>query len=95
MKLDSTGSDLLPICTMMNMLACDIIGFTELKLDVTKFAVKKILHETILIQFQSSKFVASTSEIPFQRFYKPGGTFTLVANESTCRYQTQYTDHLG
>ena len=36
-KIDATGRELVPICTILDKLNCDIVRFSELKLDVTQY----------------------------------------------------------
>ena len=94
-RLDAKGGDLVPLCSIIHELSCDVVGFAEVKLDVTKYSVKSILYDTFRSQFQSIKLSTSTSPIPFEGFYKPGGTLLLTVNEVNCRYRHQYQDSLG
>jgi hypothetical protein len=94
-KLDDTGGEMVQICSALQHLNCDIVGLCEVKLDVSKYAVKKILNTTLRRQFSSSKCSAATSEVPFDGFYKPGGTCTLSFNNINSRYSTQFEDTMG
>ena len=37
----------------------------------------------------------STSEIPFDNMYKPGGTITTILNNAVCRYVSKHSDAMG
>jgi hypothetical protein len=80
---------------MLHDLQCDIIGFSELKLDVSKYQVQKIIQSTLQTQFTNIKYSASTSTIPFDGFYKPGGTFSLAVGPHTSRFHSKFSDSLG
>jgi hypothetical protein len=76
-------------------LGCDLVGISETKLDVTKFAVKKIINTTIRSKFKSSRHTASASKIPFETNYKPGGTMTLCMGNCVSRFHSKFEDTLG
>ena len=65
------------------MLSCDVVGFSEIKLDVNKYPVKKIISKAMQNGFTSVRQAASTSSIPFEGFYKPGGTMTFCTDHTT------------
>jgi hypothetical protein len=95
LKLDNCGGDLQPIADFINEYQCDIIGFSETNVDVSKYAVKKIITDTLNKEFDAHHSSISTSEIPFNSFYKPGGTMTAIFNHSTSRYHIKFADPMG
>ena len=80
LKLDEKGGDLIPISEFLNIYQCDMAGLSEINLDVSKYKVRKILTDTLNRSFDANQFSASTSDIPFESQYKPGGTITAVFN---------------
>ena len=94
-KLDDGGGDLHSIGTILKELGCDLVGLCEIKLDVSKYQVRKIVSKSLRTTFSNSRHAACTSTIPFEGFYKPGGTMTLCVNHSTNRYLDKFEDPLG
>ena len=94
-KLDDSGGDLPTIALTVRELQCDLIGFCEIKLDVSKYQVRKQISDVFRKQFRSNRYAASTSSIPFEGTYKPGGTMTLCVDHNTGRYSGSYSDPLG
>ena len=94
-QLDEQGGDLHSICTIVQQLSCDLVGLCETKLDVSKYNVRKIISSNFHSHFQSNRFSASTSTIPFEGTYKPGGTMTVCVDHHTSRYQGKFEDPLG
>ena len=46
MKLDDKGGDLTVIADFINIYQCDLVGFSEINLDVSKYKVTRILADT-------------------------------------------------
>ena len=95
MKLDDKGGDLTAIAEFMNNYQCDLVGFSEINLDVSKYRVKRIFADTLNRSFEANQISTSTSEIPFDTFYKPGGTMTAIFNDSVSRWLSKYSDTMG
>ena len=95
LRLDKNGGDLCAITDFLNTYQCDAVGFSEVNLDVSKYQVRRILSDTLNRAFDCNRMSTSTSEVPFEGFYKPGGTLTAVFNHHTSRYQSQFSDPLG
>ena len=94
-RLDASGGDLPMIAATMRELQSDIVGFCEIKLDVTKYSVRKQITEELKKRFQSHRYAASTSSVPFEGTYKPGGTMTILLDHNTGRYSQSFSDPLG
>lgn len=94
-KLDESGGDLDSICSTIKELGCDLYGFSETKLDVSKYSVKKIMSASFKTYFRHHRYAASTSAVPFEGYYKPGGTMTGCVDHQTSRYFNSYDDPLG
>jgi hypothetical protein len=47
MKLDVSGGDLSPISDFINEYQCDLVGFSDLNLDISKYAIRKIIADTL------------------------------------------------
>jgi exonuclease III len=94
LKLDVKGGELTTIVEFIQTYQCDLVGFSELNLDVSKYAVRKIVADTLLKSFQATQVSMSTSEIPFEGFYKPGGTLTATFDHNTCRFQSKFADSM-
>jgi exonuclease III len=95
LKLDDKGGDLSTISEFINTYQCDVIGFSKLNLDVSKYKVKKIVADTLHLSFDAHHCSMSTSEIPFEGIYKPGGTLTAVFNHVVTRFQSKFSDSMG
>jgi exonuclease III len=94
-KLDDRGGDLASFLTTFSELQCDVVGLCEIKLDVSKYKVKETISSAIRHQFKSAQHAATTSPIPFETDYKPGGTMTMSFGPSVSRFQSKYEDPLG
>ena len=95
LKIDEKGGDLIPISEFLTIYQCDMVGFSEINLDVSKYKARKILTDTVNRAFDANLFSASTSEIPFESLYQPGGTLTAVFNNPVCRVNSKYSDKMG
>ena len=95
MKLDSKGGDIPSIAAFLQHYQCDVVGFSELNLDVSKYSIKSIMYNNFHRLFDSVQFSAASSEIPFDGFYKPGGTLTATFDHVTSWYHSKYSDPLG
>jgi hypothetical protein len=95
LKLDAKGGDLSRISAFVHEYQCDMIAFSEINLDVTKYHVQKIIDDTLGQCFDANKCAMSTSEIPFEGFYKPGGTLTAIFDHNVCRFQSKFSDTMG
>jgi exonuclease III len=94
-KLDTQGENLSSFLSTFDELNCDLVGLCETKLDVSKYTVKKIINQTIKTKFRSSCYASSTSKIPFDTDYKPGGTMTLCFGHCVSRFHSKFEDPLG
>lgn len=95
LKLDEKGGDLHAINEFLNKYQCDAVGFSEINLDVSKYKVQQILTDSLNKSFEANRFSTSTSDIPFETFYKPGGTMTAVFNDVVSRCNGKYSDPMG
>jgi hypothetical protein len=95
LKLDAKGGDLNRISAFVHEYQCDMIAFSEINLDVSKYQVCKIIDDTIGRSFDANKYAMSTSKIPFEGFYKPGGTLTAIFKHNVCRFQSKFSDSMG
>jgi hypothetical protein len=95
LKLDEKGGDLNSISDFAHEYQCDLLAFSEINLGVSKYQVRKIIDDTLKRSFDASKCAMSTSEIPFEGFYKPGGTLTAIFDHNVCRFQSKFSDSLG
>ena len=95
MQIDDQGGDFTAICSTIHRLGCDLVGFCEIKLDVSKYQVKKSISSSLHSQFRNNKVAATTSTIPFDGYYKPGGTMTICVDHHTSRFQNKFEDSLG
>ena len=94
-KMDASGGDLLTICPILHMLSCDIVGLCETKLDTSKYSVRQSISKSFRSQFRSVRYSASTSAIPFDGYYKPGGTMTVCTDSSVSRFNDKFEDPIG
>ena len=95
LRLDSTGGDLSEISKFIQAYQIDIVGFSEVNLDTSKYKIKQILSDTLRRTFDAHQYASATSEIPFEGFYKPGGTMTTILDSIVSRFHSKYTDKLG
>jgi hypothetical protein len=95
LKLDAKGGDLNRISAFVHEYQCDMIALSEINLDVSKYQVRKIIDDTIGRSFDANKCAMSTSEIPFDGFYKPGGTLTAIFEHNVCQFQSKFSDSMG
>jgi exonuclease III len=95
LKLDEQGGDLNAINEFLNIYQCDLVGFSEINLDVSKYKVRKFLSDTLNKSFDANQYSVATSEIPFQTNYKPGGTMTAIFNDVVGRWHSKYADPMG
>ena len=94
-QIDDKGGDFTAICSTIHHLGCDLVGFCETKLDVSKYEVEKSILSSLHSQFRNNKVAATTSTIPFDGYYKPGGTMTICVDHHTSRFQNKFEDSLG
>jgi hypothetical protein len=66
-----------------------------MRLNVSKYQVRKIIDNNLGRSFDANKCATSTSEIPFDGFYKPGGTLTAIFDHYICQFQSKFSDPLG
>ena len=95
LKLDEQGGDIPPISEFVNQYQCDVVGFSETNLDSTKFSVQKIIKKNLNQLFKAHQIAISTSEIPFETNYKPGGTLTAAFDQATSRFRGKHVDPMG
>ena len=81
------------ICPIVLILLSDVVGLCETKLDVSKYSVRTV-SKSFRRHFRRTRHAASTSPIPFEGYYKPGGTMTMCINHSTSRYIPSSKIHL-
>jgi hypothetical protein len=51
LKLNNCGGDLSPISDFMNEYQCDMAGFSEINVNVSKYSVRKIITDTLNKEF--------------------------------------------
>jgi hypothetical protein len=64
-------------------------------LDTDKFAVHQLLQQTAHRTFPHHVLQTSTSSIPADKFYKPGGTMLLAQGDVVGRIKARGSDSLG
>ena len=95
LRLDVKGGELTDISTFLHTYQIDLVGFSEVNLDTSKYKIKQIISDTLRRTFDSHQYSASTSEIPFTGFYKPGGTITSTFDHVVSRFKSKFSDKLG
>jgi exonuclease III len=95
LRLDAKGGDINQIIETIKELEIDVVGFSEINLDVSKYKVQKILSQAFHSGFEAHQIASSTSTVPFASNYKPGGTLTSVFNHTTCRFNSKHSDPMG
>jgi hypothetical protein len=94
-KLDEHGGELRAICQIIKELDCDLCRFCKTKLDTVKYQVRKIVTDTLRKQFQNHHVSMLTSPVPFEGYYKPGGTMSFCVDHNTSRCSDKFQDQLG
>ena len=80
LTLDNRGGQFDSLCSLAPETQTDIFCCQENNIDTTNTRVKTILHKTMRNHWQCSRSTYGSSTIPFQRFYKPGGTMMMTMN---------------
>ena len=95
--LDQLGGDFTNLCSIVRESQIDIAGFSEHKLDTTKFLVQQICHNTVKETFpgSASKLVLASSQFQFEGNYKPGGTLLLSTGDIMSRLIDSGKDAMG
>jgi hypothetical protein len=75
--------------------AVDHIGITEHKLDGHQSRVQKICHDVARREFEHYRIEISSSDIPTETSFKPGGTLSLTIGSMTALIQSTRTDPMG
>jgi hypothetical protein len=95
MKLDEKGRELPTLSDFIKMYQCNMVGFSELNLDVSKYKARQIIADTFGKSFEAVQWSMITSEIPFKGFYKPGGTLTATFENHVSRFHGKFADSMG
>jgi exonuclease III len=94
-KLDDYGGEFTEICSTLSHLQADVVGFCETKLDTTKYPVRHILSSQLKHSFSNHHLAMSTSTVPFEGYYKPGGTMSFCVDHNTSRFSARFQDPMG
>jgi hypothetical protein len=78
-QLNASGGTLAEFCAEAKRISVDHIGVSEHKLDGHQSRVKKICHEAARRKFDHYRLILSSSDIPTNISFKPGGTLSLTA----------------
>ena len=96
LSLDANGGEFGEYCDEVNRFQSDTFGVTELNLDTTKHHIKNQLHDTSRKCFiNKCQIVYSSSTIPSENNFKPGGTLTATVGNMAGRVTGKGSDPLG
>ncbi len=80
-NLDKQAVQFRDLCTKMKKAEIHIMAIAEHNLDTEKFAVRQLLEKNAQRTFPHHVLQTSTSSIPANKFYKPGGTMLLAQGD--------------
>jgi hypothetical protein len=83
------------LCTKIKQADIDILAVAEHSLDINKFTVRQLLQDAARQTFPQQLLHSSTSSIPADKFYKPGGTMLLAQGDIVGRVKERGSDSLG
>jgi hypothetical protein len=95
LQLHSTGGELTEFLSQVADVDPDIIGVTEQNLDTTKLHIQLCMKSSIRSVFAKSYLVTSSSTIPSDHDFKPGGTLIAAQANITGRIVTSGVDSFG
>jgi hypothetical protein len=93
--LNDSGGDLREYLEQMQQIEIDLIGLSEHNLDTHKPKVKSIIYDTCRNIYNHSKVAFSSSSIPSNTQFKPGGTMLIAQGNLTSRILQQGADSFG
>eukprot|EP00957_Ditylum_brightwellii_P108988 8314047-Ditylum_brightwellii.AAC.1 len=73
----------------------DYMGLIEINLDTTNHEVKKRIIKDTKKRIKKSSIQATSSNIPMENFYKPGGVLSICQGDFLTRKITKGKDHMG
>ncbi len=85
LTLDRRGGQFDLLCEVMKEVQADVLCGQEHNLDSDQTPVRSLIFNTIRNHWQRSKATFGTTPIPFNKMYKPGGTFMVTAGDSSGR----------
>jgi hypothetical protein len=83
------------LCTEIKHADIHLLAVAEHNLDTNKFAVRQLLQQTAHKAFPHHVIQTSTSTIPADKFYKPGGTMLLAQGDIVGRIKERGSDSMG
>ena len=92
---DSKGGSFYVTCDHTKELDIDYAGFTEINADTRKASVQDKLHTAARLTSSHYRLQSSSSTFKAQRDFKPGGTLSLLRNNSVSRLHNKGSDPLG
>ena len=95
LSLDQRGGRFDELCTFAKEVQADLLCGQEHNLDTTQSNVRRILYETTRQHWHRSRVQFATTPIPFNTYYKPGGTMIMVLGHTSGRIKSKTADHLG
>ena len=79
----------------ISMMSADIVGFAEINIDDSKPKVSHEIHDSLRANFEHYGCVSSTSSIPSENIFKPGGTFAMAHGDVVGRIKDKGSDPYG
>ena len=80
------------LCTKIKKAGIHLLALAEHNLDTNKFAIRQLLQQTAQKGFPHHVMQTSTSTIPADKFYKPGGTMLLAQGDVVGRIKERGSD---
>jgi hypothetical protein len=94
-RINKKGGDITEFFMMASSIDADFVGCTEHNLDFTQHRVQELAYQAIRNTVEHSKATWSTTPIPFDNTYKPGGTMSCVLGNAIARVKEAGRDDLG
>jgi hypothetical protein len=94
-QLNASGGTFAEFCAETKRISADYIGVSEHNLDGHQSRVKKICHNTARREFDHYSLILSSSDIPTDTSFKPGGTMSLTVGSMTARIKSSGSDPMG
>ncbi len=94
-QLNASGGTFAEFCAETKRISADYIGVSEHNLDGHQSRVKKICHDTARREFDHYSLILSSSDIPTDTSFKPGGTMSLTVGSMTARIKSSGSDPMG
>jgi exonuclease III len=95
LNLGVSGGDLSEYLEEMKRMQSDAVCLSEINLDTNKNSTKKKLHAACRSAYKNYKLQFSSSAIPSQEEYKPGGTLSLINGVHYGRVIADGADPMG